>query len=145
LQFYKFNRERQGFGMGIEVIDLVEMGNKLKKRKNVFNTPRFHAWMHYYEPGQKDSMHCHNADQTFVVLEGECTMSFPDGGKVTLKPGQAALITGGSFYTLENTGSGPMIMMGNRSGPAEKIQIIDYVTRKDIRRQVQADFKVEQG
>jgi hypothetical protein len=44
----------------------------------------------------------------------------------------AALITGGSFYRLENAGSGPMIMMGNRSGPAEKIQIIDYVTRKDI-------------
>ena len=78
--------------MGIEVIDLVDMGKKLKKRKNVFNTPRFHAWMHYYEPGQKDSMHCHNADQTFVVLDGECTMSFPDGGKVTLKPGQGPLI-----------------------------------------------------
>jgi mannose-6-phosphate isomerase-like protein (cupin superfamily) len=87
-------------------------------------------------------MHCHNADQTFVVLEGECTMSFPDGGKVTLQPGQAALITGGSFYMLENTGEGPMIMMGNRSGPAEKIQIIDYVTRKDVRDKVQADFNV---
>jgi hypothetical protein len=69
-------------------------------------------------------------------------MSFPDGGKVTLKPGQAALITGGSFYMLENTGEGPMIMMGNRSGPAEKIQIIDYVTRKDVREKVQADFNV---
>jgi mannose-6-phosphate isomerase-like protein (cupin superfamily) len=131
--------------MGIDVIDLVEMAHTEQKRKNVFNTPRFHAWMHYYKPGQKDSMHCHNADQTFVVLEGECTMSFPDGGKVTLKPGQAALITGGSFYTLENTGDGPMIMMGNRSGPAEKIQIIDYVTRKDILRQVQKEFNVEQA
>ena len=77
--------------MGIEVIDLVDMAHKEKKRKNVFNTPRFHAWMHYYKPGQKDSMHCHNADQTFVVLDGECTMSFPDGGKVTLnaRPGRA--------------------------------------------------------
>ena len=37
-------------------------------------------------------------------------MRFPDGGKAVLKPGQAALITGGSFYQLENTGSGPMIM-----------------------------------
>jgi len=125
--------------MGIEVIDLVNMGHQEKRRKNVFNTPRFHAWMHYYKPGQKDDMHCHNADQTFVVLEGECTMSFPDGGMVTLKPGQAALITGGSFYQLENTGDGPMIMMGNRSGPAEKIQIIDYVTRKDIRQRVQSE------
>ncbi len=52
---------------------------------------------------------------------------------------KAALITGGSFYTLENTGDAPMIMMGNRSGPAEKIQIIDYVTRKDIRQQAPAE------
>jgi mannose-6-phosphate isomerase-like protein (cupin superfamily) len=85
-------------------------------------------------------MHCHNADQTFYVIEGECTMRFPDGGQVVLKPGQAALITGGSFYQLENAGSEPMIMMGNRSGPAKKIQIISYETRKDIRQQVQADF-----
>jgi mannose-6-phosphate isomerase-like protein (cupin superfamily) len=104
--------------MGIEVVDLVDMAHKEKRRKNIFNTPRFHAWMHYYQPGQKDAMHCHNADQTFVVLDGECTMSFPDGGKVRLTPGQAALITGGSFYTLENTGDSPMIMMGQplRSG-----------------------------
>ena len=125
--------------MGIEIVDLVEMGNNEKKRKNIFDTPRFHAWMHYYKPGQKDAMHCHNADQTFVVLDGECTMSFPDGGKVRLTRGQAALITGGAFYTLENTGTGPMIMMGNRSGPADKIQIIDYVTRKDIRQKVQQE------
>jgi hypothetical protein len=32
-----------------------------------------------------------------------------------------------------------MIMMGNRSGPVEKIQIIDYVTRKDIRQQAPAE------
>jgi len=126
--------------MGIEVVDLVDMAHKEKRRKNIFDTPRFHAWMHYYEPGQKDSMHCHNADQTFVVLDGECTMSFPDGGKVRLTSGQAATITGGSFYQLENARDKPMIMMGNRSGAADKIQIIDYVTRKDIRQKVQGDF-----
>jgi mannose-6-phosphate isomerase-like protein (cupin superfamily) len=60
--------------------------------------------------------------------------------QVVLKPGQAALITGGSFYQLENAGSEPMIMMGNRSGAAEKIQIISHETRKDIRRQVKADL-----
>ncbi len=119
--------------MGIEIVDIAESARKEKRRRNVFNTPRFHAWMHYYKPGQHDELHCHNADQTFYVIEGECTMSFPDGGKAVLKPGMAALITGGSFYRLENTGDGPMILMGNRSGPAEKIQIIDYATRKDIR------------
>ena len=124
--------------MAIEIVNMVDLAHQEKRRKNIFNTLRFHAWMHYYKPGQKDEMHCHNADQTFYVIDGECTMSFPDGGKAVLKPGMAALITGGSFYQLENCGSGPMIMMGNRSGSAEKIQIISYETRKDTRQQVQA-------
>jgi mannose-6-phosphate isomerase-like protein (cupin superfamily) len=61
--------------------------------------------MHYYKPGQKDETHCHNADQTLYVIDGECTMRFPDGREVVLKPGQAAMITGGSFYQLENARS----------------------------------------
>jgi len=126
--------------MPIEVMDMPKMAREHGKRKVIFNTNRFHAWLHVYpKPGDADDMHCHNADQTFYVIEGECTMHFPDGGKTVLKPGQAALITGGSFYQLENCGDGPMIMMGNRSGPAEKIQIISYETRKDIREPVQAE------
>ena len=61
-------------------------------------------------------------------------MHFPDGGKAVLGPGMVATITGGSFYQLENTGSGPMILMGNRSGPSEAIQHISYALRKDIKK-----------
>jgi hypothetical protein len=46
----------------------------------------------------------------------------------------AATITGGSFYQLENSGDGAMIMMGNRSGPSEAIQHINYELRKDIKK-----------
>ena len=42
----------------------------------------------------------------------------------------------GSFYQLENTGTGPMILMGHRSGNQDNVMIIDYVTRKDIRQDV---------
>ena len=127
--------------MPIKVVDLKEMADAPNPKRTVLiNGPRFHAWFHpYLKPGQRDEMHCHNADQTFYCIEGECTMHFPDGTQQVLHPGMAALITGGSFYQLENSGSGPMIMMGNRSGPAEKIQIIDYVTRKDIRQQAPAE------
>ena len=52
-----------------------------------------------------------------------------------------ALINGGSFYRLENSGTGPMIMMGNRSGSQKTIKIIDYETRKDVR-QKYSDGKV---
>jgi hypothetical protein len=43
--------------MSIDVIDLIGLAHQEKRRKNIFNTPRFHAWMHYYQPGQKDEMH----------------------------------------------------------------------------------------
>jgi len=46
----------------------------------------------------------------------------------------AALSTGGSFYQLVNSGDGPMIMMGHRSGNQDNVMIIDYVTRQDIRK-----------
>jgi mannose-6-phosphate isomerase-like protein (cupin superfamily) len=120
--------------MAITVIDPVQIGLEQKKRTVVFNTRKMHAWVHYYpNPGDHDDMHCHNEDQVFTCFQGQCTMHFPDGGKAVLDPGMAALINGGNFYQLENTGSGPMILMGHRSGSQETTKIIDYKTRKDIR------------
>ncbi len=60
-------------------------------------------------------------------------MHFPDGGASVLKPGMVALIEGGSFYKLENTGDGPMVLMGTRTGPHKDNKHIDYQTRKDMR------------
>jgi len=119
--------------MAIEIIDACELAHREKKRTVVMNTRKMHAWVHYYAtPGDHDDMHCHNEDQTFICFEGECTMHFPDGAAV-LRPGMAALIRGGSFYQLENTGDGPMILMGNRSGSQENIRHINYETRKDLK------------
>ena len=120
--------------MAIEVIDTIEVANREKKRTVVMNTRKLHSWVHYYpKPGDHDELHCHNEDQTFMCLDGECTMRFPDGSEAVLKPHMAALITGGSFYQLVNSGDGPMILMGTRSGSQDNIKIIDYVTRKDLR------------
>lgn len=120
--------------MAIEIVDMIKIAHEEGKRRVLFNTPKFHAWVHVYaNPGDKDDMHCHNADQTFYLIEGECTMHFSDGEQSVMKPGMAALIQGGSFYQLENTGSGPMILMGNRSGPSEAIKHINYELRKDIK------------
>lgn len=121
--------------MGIQIIDPKEIALRERKRTVVMNTRKLHAWVHYYpNPGDHDELHCHNEDQVFTCFEGECTMRFPDGGLAVLKHGMAALITGGSFYQLENTGSGPMILMGYRSGNQDNVMHIDYVTRQDIRK-----------
>ncbi len=120
--------------MAITVIDPTAVALREKKRTVVMNTRKLHAWVHYYaEPGDHDELHCHNEDQVFTCFQGQCTLSFPDGSSQALNPGMVALITGGSFYRLENTGNGPMIMMGHRSGSQDNVKIIDYVTRQDIR------------
>jgi|GEM_PF-3279575 len=35
--------------------------------------------MHYYKPGQKDDMHCYNADQTFYVIVTQLCRLFQSG------------------------------------------------------------------
>jgi len=67
---------------------------------------------------------------------------FPDGGKAVLGPGMVATITGGSFYQLENTGSGPMILMGNRSGPSEAIQHINHASEKTSKSSAEMNWSV---
>jgi len=120
--------------MAIEIVDTLKLAREVKKRTVVMDTKKMHAWVHYYpNPGDKDDLHCHPGDQTFLLLDGECTMAFEDGGKAVLKPGMVALIQGGSFYQLENTGSGPMILMGTRTGPNSANKHINYETRRDMR------------
>jgi mannose-6-phosphate isomerase-like protein (cupin superfamily) len=120
--------------MAIEIVDVIGLAHERKKRKVIMDTRKMHAWMHYYpNPGDHDDMHCHPGDQTFLLLEGECTMHFPDGGKAAMKPGMVALIQGGSFYSLENTGTGPMVLMGPRTGPNSANKHINYETRQDTR------------
>ncbi len=119
--------------MAIEIVDVIGLAHERKKRKIIMDTRKMHAWMHYYpNPGDHDDLHCHPGDQTFTCLEGECSMSFPDGGSMTLKPGMTALIEGGSFYQLENTGDGPMVMLGTRTGPNSANKHINYETGEDF-------------
>ncbi len=118
--------------MPIEVYNTAEFAHETKKRTLVINTNRFHAWIHYYKPGQIDEMHCHNQDQTFTVVEGTLTMIFPDGGESKLGPGSMCTITGGSFYQLHNQTDEELIMIGTRSGSSESTVKVEYGTGRLI-------------
>jgi len=122
--------------MPAEVIDLLKLFADDPRRHVIFNTPRMHAWLHVYpNPGDKDDMHCHNRDQTWYLIQGECTIHFVDKDAETMKPGTVVVITGGTFYQLENTGDGPMVLMGNRSGPSDGSNVhINYETKQDVGR-----------
>jgi hypothetical protein len=90
--------------MAIEIVDVVGLAHERKKRKVIMDTRKMHAWM-----------------------------SVPDGGSGVLNPGGVALIEGGSFYKLENTGTGPLVLMGTRTGPHSANKHINYETGKDMR------------
>jgi hypothetical protein len=66
-------------------------------------------------------------------------MRFPDSGAAVMTPDKAALIHGGEFYQLENTGTGPMIVMFTRSGFRDDVEHINCETRKDLRAEGVAD------
>jgi mannose-6-phosphate isomerase-like protein (cupin superfamily) len=131
--------------MGIEIINPKEVAFTNKKRTVLMSTRKLHSWLIYYPPGKRDEMHCHNGDQTFHMIAGECTMSFPDGNKVVMTPGMSALITGGSFYQLDNTGKEPMVMMGTRSGHKDANMHILYSTRENKRAQKNAEHAAATG
>ncbi len=120
--------------MAIEIVDVLGLAHEERTRKVIMDTRKMHAWMHYYpNPGDIDDLHCHPGDQTFMVLEGQCTMHFEDGGSSVMDPGMVALIEGGSFYQLENTGTGPMVMMATRTGPREANTHINFDTKTHLR------------
>ncbi len=119
--------------MAIEIVDVIGIAHEERKRRVIMDTRKMHAWMHFYpKPGDHDDMHCHPGDQTFLMLEGECTMHFPDKESATMKPGMVALINGGSFYQLENTGTGHMVLMGTRTGPNSDNKHINYDSKEDL-------------
>ena len=60
-------------------------------------------------------------------------MHFPTGEKVVMKPGMVALIPGGAFYQLENSGDKPMVLMGNRAGAQGESTYVHYETRKQYK------------
>ncbi|WP_102349036.1 cupin domain-containing protein [Bacillus sp. Marseille-P3661] len=123
--------------MAIKAVNLKEMANSLESRKVILmNGPKFHTWLHvYHNPGDHDEMHCHNADQTFYCIDGECTVYYKDGDKEkkdVLKPGMVALIPGGQFYWIKNTGSSKMVLMGSRALSYEQSMKIDYTSRENV-------------
>ncbi len=127
--------------MSVKVVDLISRAHAGSSRlppggmlwELMMDGPRFHAWLHVYpDSGQGDSMHCHNADETFYVVEGECTMGFPDGTHDVLTAGMIALIPGGSFYDLKNTGSGQLILLGNRAKSNTEVRTINHETKEEV-------------
>jgi mannose-6-phosphate isomerase-like protein (cupin superfamily) len=111
----------------------VMKGESTVTKNILFETRDSHAWIHCYKnPGDKDDLHCHNADQTVLILKGECTMGLVDGSR-KLTPGDFAMIPKGEFYQLQNSGNGPMVLLATRGAPPHTSHV-NYDTGVDARK-----------
>jgi hypothetical protein len=58
-----------------------EAGKDSVKNRNMhlFGTDNFRSWMLYFEPGDGTPMHYHQSPETFLVVDGQCSVKAIDG------------------------------------------------------------------
>ena len=112
--------------MAWKVIDV----NNLPSREHsggkriLYSSDTFHMWLHTDPPGVirgrvedgVQEFHRHFADEMFFCLQGELTIRFSEPEGVEVVPaGAFVVVPAGQLYSLENTGSETMILLGSRA------------------------------
>ncbi len=94
-----------------------EAGKDSIKNRNVhlFGTDNFRSWMLYFEPGDGTPMHYHQSPETFLVIEGKCSVKGIKGDERVLEKNEIVFLPAKEYYQLTNTGAAPLVLFGNRS------------------------------
>ena len=87
------------------------------KNSHFFGTYNFRSWMLYFEQGDDTPMHFHQNPETFLVIQGECTIKDLKGGERVAKKDDIVFFAAKEYYQLINKGTAPLVMFGNRSEP----------------------------
>lgn len=87
------------------------------RNSHFFGTENFRSWMLYFEPGDETPMHFHQNPETFLVVQGECSIKDLKGGERIVKKNDIIFIGAKEYYQLMNKGTEPMVLYGNRSEP----------------------------
>ncbi len=105
----------------------MESANLLKKidqahqqkirNSHLFGTENFRSWMLYFEPGDHTPMHFHQNPESFLVVQGQCSVKDPEGGERVFEKDDILFIGAKEYYQLINSGSEPLVLFGNRSEP----------------------------
>jgi mannose-6-phosphate isomerase-like protein (cupin superfamily) len=96
-----------------------EAGKDSVKNRNMqlFGTDNFRSWMLYFEPGDGTPMHYHQSPETFLVVDGQCSVKAIDGFERVLEKDDIVFLPAKEYYQLTNVGAGPLVLFGNRSEP----------------------------
>ena len=83
----------------------------------LFGTENFRSWMLYFEPGDGTPMHYHQSPETFLVIDGKCSVKSIDGAEQIIEKNQIIFLAAKDYYQLTNVGTEPLVLFGNRSEP----------------------------
>ncbi len=94
-----------------------EAGRDKVRNTHLFEAGNFRSWMLYFEPGDGTPMHFHQNPETFLVLQGKCSVKDMKGAERIINKNDIVFFAAKDYYQLTNVGSDPLILFGNRSEP----------------------------
>jgi len=91
----------------------------------VYSTDKTLGAMWCLEPGQEVFLHAHpNADDVWIVMEGEGLYFMGDGQEALIRKGMAVLAKAGQVHGMRNTGSERFMFIGI-AGPVP-VEVIKF-------------------
>jgi mannose-6-phosphate isomerase-like protein (cupin superfamily) len=94
-----------------------EAGKDKIRNMHLFGTENFRSWMLYFEPGDGTPMHFHQSPETFLVIDGKCSIKSIQGEERVVEKNEVVFFPAKEYYQLTNVGTGPLVLFGNRSEP----------------------------
>jgi len=105
-------------------MEFVSLGHKIAEAEKdnlrnvpLFGTDNFRSWMLHFEPGDGTPMHYHQSPETFLVINGRCSVKGLKGDERILEKNDIVFLPAKEYYQLTSVGSTTLILFGNRSEP----------------------------
>jgi mannose-6-phosphate isomerase-like protein (cupin superfamily) len=105
-------------------MELVKLHQKITEARtqkirnsHFFGTENFRSWMLYFEQGDGTPMHFHQNPESFLVVQGKCSVKDINGGERIVEKDDVIFLPAKEYYQLTNTGTEPVVLFGNRSEP----------------------------
>jgi mannose-6-phosphate isomerase-like protein (cupin superfamily) len=105
-------------------MELINLNQKIDEARagkirnsHFFGTGNFRSWMLYFEPGDGTPMHFHQNPESFLVVQGKCSVKDINGGERVIEKDDVVFLPAKEYYQLTNTGTEPLVLFGNRSEP----------------------------
>ena len=105
----------------MECVNLVQKIDEARAQKirnsHLFGTENFRSWMLYFESGDQTPMHFHQNPETFLVVQGQCSVKDLKGSERVFKKNDVVFFAAKEYYQLINKEAEPLVLFGNRSEP----------------------------